>query len=691
MRTSFKAGPLRDAIWKTLRTSVDNPFAIVSGFSVFFGVVQALTLGTGVVRVPFTQSFAWAVLVIAAAVGALAVRIGHAAGQVRPQRDTTETQCVRILAALFLGSSIALYFFLCIQAYLKPDMSWDGPAYHIPPIHFWSLDGRVHAISTGLALGTEGIDMWLNGITNIMNAFPMGTEAFSFVIVQATRNTNMVNTVNLFYVPMAVFSLIYLARALDCGTALSCMSGAAFVLLPVTIQQSATTKVDCAFAACVLAVFAGCVHFLRRIASRQLAVSDAFPLGAAMGLMLGAKPSGIVLYVLTWAALFLLSIALVIRLVRPQAGGASAEGNTHQEQHPSFKLFLRCAGVLALVLMTSYCVGGYWHTRNFVLTGNPVWPLKVTFNGKELFPSAKVVDSEESDRAFSPQKLWLQGGIGEKITEWPKSIRDHSNWYGGIGYLWLFGCLPAIGIALAASAVSLVRYWRSKGVRSWFGAHLWPLLAICVAGFIILPGAGRARYSYWVYGLGLPCFFWLTAWIVRMRPRIVRPWTYLPRVWVVLCLGIALFEGFYCAAWWGTKSYAWATGHNWPAFADAPIRSLRTLWWHDPVGYIMPPLSCTVFDEILRGNDAVALHRMHNPPLSRLLIGQLSSPIGARTIYFIGHEVLSDEAALTEQIERHHIRFIIVEYDYKVPEAALKLAARVHEIPFHFWVLEYLQ
>jgi len=150
-----------------------------------------------------------------------------------------------------------------------------------------------------------------------------------------------------------------------------------------------------------------------------------------------------------------------------------------------------------------------------------------------------------------------------------------------------------------------------------------------------------------------------------------------------------VFEAVYCAVWWGAKSYSYATGLGWPPFRQAPLRVLRTFYWHDPIGYIKPPLSCSVFDEILHDTDAVALHSMDEPVLNLLLLGQVSEPIGARPVHFIGYEVLSDEAALARQLKKHTIRYVILSSKTTIPEAALRLALRVHEVPLQFWVLEY--
>ncbi len=664
----------------------DGMLRLLAAYVVALGGVQVLVIGSSLLRIPITQIVAIIVLIASISFGFLQWRIlkcrpfsEDGAGEV--------SESGKGLAIAIASVAALVLLFMAVQMGLKPDFSWDGPAYHFPMMNFWAQNGYIDFVHLDPELGVEGISGWLRFTFNVFNGFPFGVEACAWTIVQAFHNSHLAAIGGFLYAPLAMLGIAYLARVLGVNSRLALASGACFALLPVTVQQLPTTKVDAAYAGAVIAMMALAVHIIRGFQRFRLEWCFAGPMGCAMGLALGSKLSGpiLALFCGVWiAGLFLLVTVCPVRF-------RSVLALQGTDRVARWRLLVKGIAFLALIASCGIAVGGYWNLRNWVHHGNPMWPAKIAIGRHVLFPHDQTGTNAESHAKFPLGKLWLQGGLGPEEHHWPKSVKAIPNWYGGWGYLWLLGALPGIVYILACRARQWWMDLRSRAPsRAGFElAWLVPLLFLGALALHLIPGSGRARYSYWIYGLGLPCFFFAAEQALATAISWRRPWRLLGRLWVVFCVGLMVFEAVYCAVWWGAKSYSYATGLGWPPFRQAPLRVLRTFYWHDPIGYIKPPLSCSVFDEILHDTDAVALHSMDEPVLNLLLLGQVSEPIGARPVHFIGYEVLSDEAALARQLKKHTIRYVILSSKTTIPEAALRLALRVHEVPLQFWVLEY--
>ncbi len=667
----------------------DGILRLLAAYAVAFAGIQVLVIGCSLLRIPVTQIVAILILMASGFFGIMQWRVLRDREPISEADAGEDSRAARSLAIAVASIAAMVLLFMAVQMWLKPDFSWDGPAYHFPVMNFWAQNGYISFVEHDPELGVEGLSAWLRFTSMVFNGFPFGVEACAWTIIQAFDNSHLASIGGFLYAPLAMLGMAYLARVLGVNSRLALAAGACFALLPVTIQQLPTTKIDAAYAGAVIAMMALAVHMIKGFQRFRLEWLFAGPVGCAMGLTLGSKLSGPILVACcgVWlTSLFLLVVVCPVRL-RPALALENPSSLVRR------RFFLKGILFLSLIALCGIAVGGYWYFRNWVRHGNPMWPAKISVAGHVLFPHDQTTETAASNAKFPLAKLWLQGGFGPKEQHWPKSVKAIPNWYGGWGYLWLLGALPGIAYVLLCQAGQLWRDIRTRAPSQAAFVLTWLLLLLLFGTLALhlIPGSGRARYSYWIYGLGLPCFFFAAQQTLSSTMRWRNPWRVLPRLWVLFCVGLMVFEAVYCAVWWGAVSYSYATGLDWPPFREAPLRVARTFYWHDPIGYIQPPLSCSIFDEILRGTDAVALHSMDEPVLNRLLIGQVSEPIGARAVHFIGYEVLSDETALAKQIKKHKIRYVVISCKATIPEAALRLALRVHEVPLHFWVLEYQQ
>ena len=692
---NYRAGAgIRHALlarWKAISSALRETrhtdiLCLLAAYVVALGAIQVQVIGLSLLRMPITQVVACIILMVSASVGFLQWRFL----QRRPvsANDAPErTARGKSLAITIVSVATVLVLFTAVQMALKPDFSWDGPAYHFPIMNFWAQSGYIDLVRHDPELGAEGISGWLGFTSKVFNGFPFGVETCAWTFVQAFNNSHLAAIGGFLYLPLAMLGIGYLARVLGVNAWLTAAAAACFTLLPVTQQQLPTAKVDTAYAGAIIAMVALAVYLIRGFRQFHLEWRFVAPMGSAMGLVLGSKLSGPVLVVCCgiWlTSLFLLVVVCPARL-RPVLALENPSPLVRR------RFFTRGILFLSLIALCGTAVGGYWNIRNWIYHGNPMWPAKISIAGHVLFPHDQTTESPILKEKFPLVKLWFQGGPGTKEQHWPKSVKDFPNWYGGWGYLWLLGALPGIVYVL----LHRTRLWwkdlrnKAPGQAGFELAWLVPLLLLGALALLLIPGSGRARYSYWTYGLGLPCFFFTVQQALSSTMSRRKPWRVFSRLWVFFCVAVMVFEAVYCALWWGAKSYSYATGLGWPPFREAPLRVARTFYWHDPIGYIKPPLSCTVFDTILRSTEAVALHSMDKPVLNLLLLGQVSDPIGARPVHFIGYELLNDEAALARQVKKHTLRYVILSWKTTIPEAAVRLALHVHEVPQQFWVLEF--
>lgn len=655
-----------------------NPFPLLFGYTVFLASVQSLTLALSAAGVTIAQPVALGILVLSATTGILTTIKTQGASTDAPAASSRWT----LVPGLGLGAlAFAAYIFLWSVAYAKPPMDWDGLHYHLPTIHFWALEGRVHWIQPGPGLSKEGVEIWLDDqIARIWNGFPMGAEAFAFLLVRATGDSNLVNTVNLVYLPLGALGLALLGRIFGLRPFYAWLAALLYVFLPVTMQQAASILVDSAFTSCVLALMACLAWWFSQFRANDIHWAHTLALGAAAGLTLGHKLSGPLLAGIGGTVF----VALIFfhNFLRKSS-----------DRIVWRRLTLHILAAAAITVLS----GGYWAIRNIAHTGNPFWPIEITIAGKALFTGAEGVPIGPEEYAaaqaeFPLWRMWTQGGVDPSrgIMAWPGSLLPYNTWTGGIGYAWLLGGLPAVILVALGLAYGLAT--RRHATRE-LAPVFFALLALVVISFLGIPGAGRARYSLWIYGIGLPSFLLAVQYLLD-RARKWKPALALaPLAWLLLVLGVTLYEGGVTMAYWTTRAYVSVQRGDatWPAFAANPRLAARAFWWYDPVGYVWPQLSTTVFEDILRGRDPVALGPLEESGRyeRRLIIGQLSQPVGARPIHFLDRATARDPKALDQFIAQRRIRYVIWDYFEPPPATLEKRATRDHSILNLFKVYEF--
>lgn len=594
---------------------------------IFLSLIQLGALGTSLLALPLTSLLAWGILALAAA-GALAFwrrTLSHSRA-ISPAEDALPRARRFLWIAWVLGCVLFLVV-LAALAWVTPDFSWDGNAYHIPTLALWEGRGYVHWIQAD----------YLKALTN---GYPKAAEVVAYVLVKALGDGPL-NAINLLFLPLGILGIATLARSLGVSPWLARAAGLAFALIPVNVNQSHTTYVDTAYACAAISFLSS---LLLAGPGEKLTGRALIPLGASLGLAIGVKSSGLGLGALGMGAWLLWQASARLGVKR---------------------LLWGCLVVGAI----SGSIGGYWYARNWVQTGTPLYPVGVQLGSLSIFPGVSVAEAigeaantpPEMEALSAPQRIWFawtQGG-----ERWPETLAVVPDGrLGGLGFFWLLGCLPAILAALIGM--------RSQGNSPWIR---FLLLAGIVGGtFLITPMNWWARYTVWVYALGLPCVAWLSQKLLRWPSAGLPHWAV--RAWMGLCVGVLVFEAGYCLYRLTIFTYPGSLRQN-------PVGVLNPKNWDHP-NALLPELQGTALDVLLREGGTVAIGPRQNQSSWAYcrLVGQLSQPVGARRLIFLRDQEID------VQLQRQRPDYVFWDGTLPLPPELAQAAVRVEQ-GGEFWLL----
>lgn len=185
--------------------------------------------------------------------------------------------------------------------------------------------------------------------------YPLNMELFNMWLLVGAGGDMAANLAQLPTLLLCGLGVAGIARAAGIAKPGSLIGAASAMLSPGLIQQATVPRVDVAFAAW----FVTAIYFAYRWGSsrsgRHLAL-----FGISIGLLIGTKSLGVV-YAVVPGIFFLSKLR----------GGIA-------------RIFYD----LAKVAIFAVVFGGFWHLRNWIVTGNPFFPLNVSLFGINVFPGA---------------------------------------------------------------------------------------------------------------------------------------------------------------------------------------------------------------------------------------------------------------------------------------------------------------
>ncbi len=579
---------------------------------VFHGVVQFATLFLSALKIALHFPFPQLILLLA-----LAAACGFwRRGKSPEETDENQTKPQTRLPYMIIVSAGLIYVLLCIVGYVAEEVTWDGNAYHLPAIYFWNMKGYVHWIDDELPLSM------------FMNGYPKAVELTAFVITHAFHSDAIVNAVNMLFYPLGVMGLAYLAKSLGASRPWAWFAGAAWLLIPINIFQAATLYVDCSFASCIIAFLAAMVHVLLNFPASSFRgkLRAMLILGAAGGLVIGGKSSGITIVGLGFLAV---TFAFAYRWARERGAG----------------IFTAVIMPLLCAATVSSAVGGYWYLRNYLVKGSPLYPAGLSIANYRIFPGLEI-----------DQFVGFEGNTAPELRGLPVYMRvlkiwfQHRGWgpdffccdtrVGGLGYFWPAACLPAVPGLLAY--LMYKRKWKTLEI-------LLLLLIITGVAFLIQPMNWWSRFTVWIYVVGLPSFAALASVfyirqtsfaainteefggnkpLLRRRPFGARILGGTPSTWASTCMLILAIEGWNCCFW----ACTWATFSR-----ISEIKQMIGYRYSPGNQVLWPKLRGTVFDEIFSSDVSLAISQIewHADTNYPIIMGGLSTANSKRQIVMV--------------------------------------------------------
>lgn len=241
-----------------------------------------------------------------------------------------------ILSGVAIIAALLVVFLWSAAA---PPPPWDCFVYHLTFPARWLQEGRIFLVTVpfGDQAGTY---------------FPSNVELLYLFLMFPFREEFLTPLVQFLFLLGIGAVTLKIAGGAGCSRGSSLGAGLLAMVVPGMLHQAAAPEVDLAFAFFFLAALHFILMSLRDRASLRYFVMAS----VALGLFVGTKYIALVF----GATLLPLFVPAIVR-------GRAAP---------------RLAGFVAICLLT----GGFWYVRNWVVAGNPVFPLEMKFFGIEIFP-----------------------------------------------------------------------------------------------------------------------------------------------------------------------------------------------------------------------------------------------------------------------------------------------------------------
>jgi intracellular septation protein A len=311
--------------------------------------------------------------------------------------------------SIFFGAWLALGIVIAVLA--EPARMVDSLTYHLPMPVNWLKSSR--------------ITPFYLPFSDISNSyFPGNGELLYLWVMAPFRNDLLVRLVNVGLWGGGILILYCLNRKLDVPPLISLGAALIFGFTPLVLSQATELWLDMTAVTVFLLALVHLFDFARSLRTYDLGM---FALSS--GVFLGIKYSG-----LAYLLLLLLAWGIIVIWRRREY------------------TWVRFLFHGLLVAVGVGYLGGYWFLRNFFLTGNPLFPLKVSILHHSLFPGMN--DSVSYSYVTLGKQLNLVTVI--KVVQ---------AWLLGYGGVFLILCLPVVNYIVGYLLGLLDRFWTERRLR----------------------------------------------------------------------------------------------------------------------------------------------------------------------------------------------------------------------------------
>lgn len=373
----------------------------------------------------------------------------------------------RVLLFIF-GVFLASVCWMICLGYLFPSYAWDALWYHLPMVGYIMQSGAIE----------ETYTPWF--IDQFINIFPKNTELFFLWNTIFLKSDVIVDMSQLLFTLMGVLTIYSMALKLKIGEKYALYSSLLFFFTPIMILQSTTNYVDVAIS--VLFLISANFLISKTEGHKGEAYLRRWPLllsGIAAGILLGSKGSGPLFIVIL--SLAILSRIFTNRFYPFARPSPSKKGEFFRHGIRSYLLYFLFPAIL---------FGSYWYIKNWVLYGNPVYPMEISFADITIFKGlyGGIIDP-------SPEVLNNLSPLKKLIYVWEERVKYYlyDSRFSGFGPLWFILFLPAILFSTLLSIKRKEHNYLFIGI-------------ILILTFTLYPRNWNTRYVIFIVGLGALSF-----------------------------------------------------------------------------------------------------------------------------------------------------------------------------------------
>jgi len=610
-------------------------------FVLLLGTIQALAIALSLCGVRLHQAIAVLILAVATA---LAYIVSRSLEQ--GSANVSSRAGLSLLSAfqyrLLLITALALFGMFGLLSCLTQDLSYDGNSYHIPIMNEWATSGTIHDADPAF------------DNSQFMNGYPKGAETVTFVVVEAL-NGKLVNSLNLLYAPLGFFGIAFLCQLFGAKPRDSLVFGAAYLIVPANAIQYGSTYVDAAFGSAAIALLALLASNLA--VKRERWFAQALVIGCAIGNVIAIKGSGVLLVMVSLAS-FLTWATIASRGVKKRL---------------TVLLLLTC---FSLIFATA--AGGYWYVKDYVRHGSPLYPMGLSVAGHTVWPGQTTAETLNEARN-THREIHAMNPLRQIAISWTTPLRSKPWSYpwsdnplvevdtrlGGLGIFWILGCIPAVLTCVYVLMRRKVRHPQQRAIYYF-------LFTAVFLGFIGMPMNWWARYTVWVFALGMPSV-WLVLWAMRdSKPGVRRvAWLWGASCFSLLILRAAMILLVVCIR---PIAEIKPVEHRIPKIVFRSERPLLPLF---------PEMQSPLLAEILRTQTAVGVGPRDLGLYTETIYGQLALPIGRRNLVPVTAD--ATEADVDRIHSSEHVKYILWLTSTPVPAAlALHVRTRGQDGPFTY-------
>lgn len=293
----------------------------------------------------------------------------------------------------FILQNKPLIFSLCIFSsfflaklwlnLINPSICADSLQYHLTFPANWLINGNLN--NPIVIFGSKPTSAELSALTY----YPINAELWFFWLMAPLRNAFLADVGEAPFYLIGIIAVFSILRKFSINKNIALFCGFLWALIPNIFKQLRTASQIDVMCAALLLVFLSQLISL----SRKPKIGNAIFLGITIGMLAGTK----VLNIYWLIALSPLSLYYLLKL----------------RLKVSFSYLL---AIVATLVSLAFVFGGFSYIRAFILTANPLYPVRIEIFGKQIFPG--FIDKNTFSnlfvnwKDFSLMKLFFREGLG---------------------------------------------------------------------------------------------------------------------------------------------------------------------------------------------------------------------------------------------------------------------------------------